>query len=73
MAAYIKLFSSIPNGSSCFYELNHKISMLRVLIFGKLDPLHSDDLVSEQIYSICRGDRKFTEIPRNAMIVATAK
>lgn len=60
MSAYIKLLSSLPEGLSQTFELNHRIKMLRVLIFGKKDPLHTEDLVSEQIYSICRGRFKYS-------------
>ena len=61
MCAYIKLFSSIKGGCSEFYRLNKKIDILRVLIFGKKDPLHEYDKTNEQIYYITRGEGSFSK------------
>ena len=73
MAAYIKIFSSIPGGPNRLYELNHKIKFLRVLIFGRKDPLHTCDLTCEQIYSITRGRFKFARDPHYSKVLDAAK
>lgn len=38
--AYMKLLNTMPNGVSELYHLNKRLEILRVLIFGKKDPLH---------------------------------
>lgn len=73
MCAYIKLFTSLPNGCSQFYELNQKLTLLRMLIFGKKDPLHEIPKTDEQIYSITRGRLRFDFDPKNAKLIALMK
>ena len=53
--AIVKLFNSTPRGLSEFYNLNKNLNIMRVLIFGKEDPLHTWNLVEASIYNLCRG------------------
>ena len=40
MVAYIKVIGSLKGGCSDFFTYNKKLNILRVLIYGKKDPLH---------------------------------
>lgn len=72
-AAYIKIISSLPGGGSEHFSLNKHLNILRVLIFGKNDPLHEHHKTAEAIYSITRGNLSFHSNPYNNKLIKAMK
>ena len=63
----------MPKGGSEFFELNQRLRLLRMLIFGKIDPLHEVQKTDEQIYSITRGRFRFNQYPENSRLITSMK
>ena len=60
----MKLINSLPNGLSELYHLNKRLEILRVLIFGKKDPLHEHPKTEASIYNLCWGDESYLKLPK---------
>jgi pimeloyl-ACP methyl ester carboxylesterase len=60
---YFKLINSMPHGLSELYNLNKHLKILRVLIFGKKDPLHEHHKTEASIYNVCWGKESYTNLP----------
>ena len=44
--------------------MNRKLEMLRVLIFGKKDPLHHWHTTEASIYNLCRTEESYINLPK---------
>ena len=58
--AYAKLFNTFPNGISENYRKNMDHKLLRVLFFGRSDPIHMESLTDESCYYFCFDPHSYT-------------
>lgn len=70
---YFKLINSFPHGLSELYGLNKNLQILRVLIFGKKDPLHEWPKTEASIYNLCKAPESFANQPRFKKLLRTIK